>query len=57
MSNYDVIFTALGGEYKAQQNRFRELGVFPKFHCKAFLEIHQYPSSDDFDGKKRLHGV
>ena len=53
----DVIFTALGGEYKAEQNRCRELGVLPKFQSKAFLKIHEYPSADDFEGKKRLHGV
>ena len=57
MSDYDVIFTALGGEYKAEQNRCRELGVLAKFQSKAFLKIHEYPSSDDFEGKKRLHGV
>ena len=45
------------GEYKAEQNRCRELGVLPKFHSKAFLKIHEYPSADDFEGKKRLHGV
>ena len=42
---------------KAEQNRCRELSVLPKFHSKAFLKIHEYPSSDDFEGKKRLHGV
>ena len=47
----------LGGEYKAEQNRCRELGVLPKFHGKAFLKIYEYPSADDFEGKKRLHGV
>ena len=58
-SDYDdhVIFTALGGEYKAEQNRCCELGVLPTFHSKAFLKIHEYPSADDFKGKKRLHGV
>ena len=45
------------GEYKVEQNRCRELGVLPKFHSKAFLKIHEYPSADDFEGKKRLHGV
>ena len=45
------------GEYKADQNRCRELGVLPKFQSKTFLKIHEYPSADDFDGKKRLHGV
>ena len=49
--------TALGGEYKAEQNRCRKLGVLAKFHSKAFLKIHKYPSADDFEGKKRLHGV
>ena len=57
ISDYDVIFTALGSDYKAEQNRCRELGVLPKFHSKAFLKIHEYPSADDFEGKKRLHGV
>ena len=48
---------ALGDEYKTEQNRCRELGVLPKFHSKTFLKIHEYPSADDFEGKKRLHGV
>ena len=48
---------ALGGEYKTEQNRCRELGVLPKFDSKAFLKIHEYPSADDFEGKKRPHGV
>ena len=39
---------------QTEQNRCRELGVLPKFHSKAFLEIHVYPSADDFEGKKRL---
>ena len=47
----------LGGEYKAEQNRCRELGVLPKFHSKAVLKIHEYPSVDDFEGEKRLHCV
>ena len=57
MSDYDVIFTPLGGEYKAQQNRCCELVVLPKFHSKAFFKRHEYPSADDFEGKKRLQGV
>ena len=57
ISDYDVIFTTLGGEYTAEQNRCHELGVLPKFHSKAFLKIHEYPSAGDFEGKKRLHGV
>ena len=44
-------------EYKAEQNRCRELGVLPKSHSKAFLKINEYPSADDFEGKKRLHDV
>ena len=42
-----------------KQNKiaFVNFGVLPKFHSKAFLEIHEYPSADDFEGKKRLHGV
>ena len=51
------IFTALGGGYKAQRNCCREVGVLPQFHSLAFLKIHEYPSADDFEGKKRLHGV
>ena len=43
---------ALGGEYKAEQNRCRELGVLPKFHSKAFLKIHEYPSADDLKAGK-----
>ena len=57
MSDYDVIFTALGGEYKAEQNRCRELGVLPNFHSKNFLKIREYPSVADFEGKKRLDDV
>ena len=51
ISEYDVIFTMLGGEYKAAQNRFRELGVLPKFHGKNFLKIKEYPGVDDFEVK------
>jgi len=43
----------LGGEYKAEQNRFRELGVLSKFHSKAFLEIHDYPSAANSEKKKK----
>ena len=57
ISNYDAIFTALGGKYKAEQNRCHELGVLPKFHSKNFLKIQEYQSVDDFEGKKRLHAV
>ena len=57
MTNYDDIFTTLRGKYKAEQNRCHELGVLPKFHSKKFLKIQGYPSVDDFEGKKRLHGV
>ena len=49
ISEYDVIFTMLGGE--AAQNRFRELGVLPKFHGKNFLKLQEYPSVDDFEVK------
>ena len=38
--------------YKAEQNRCHELGVLPKFHGKNFLKIQEYPSVDDFEGKK-----
>ena len=30
-----------------------ELGVLPKFQGKAFLKILEYPSADDFEGKKQ----
>ena len=49
--------TALGGEYKAEQNRCREPDVLPKFQSKNVLKIQVYPSVDRFEGKKRLHGV
>ena len=42
---------------RAEQNRCRKLGVLPKLHSKAFLKIHEYPSADDFEGKKWLRGV
>ena len=29
----------------------------PKCRSKAFLKIPEYPSADDFEGKKRLHGA
>ena len=32
------------------------LGVLPKFQSKNFLKIQKYPSVDDSEGKKRLHG-
>ena len=35
-SDYDVIFTALEGEYKAKQNCCRELGVLPSFRVRTF---------------------
>ena len=35
----------------------RELSVLPKFHSKAFLKTREYPSADDLEGKKGLHGV
>ena len=43
--------------YKAEQNRCGELSVLTKFHSKNFLKIQEYPGVDDFEGKKRLHGV
>ena len=49
--------TALGGEYKAEQNRCRELGVCQRFRVRTFLKIQEYPSVDDLEGKKRLHGL
>ena len=48
ISEYDIIFTMLRGEYKAAQNRLCELGVLPKFHGKNLLKIQEYPSVDGF---------
>ena len=47
-----MTYSALGGEYKAKQNRSRKLGVLPKFQIKNCLKIHEYPSTDDSEGKK-----
>jgi len=52
-----TIITALGGEYKAKQKRYLELGVLPKIQSKNFLKIQEYFKSDDFEGKKILHGL
>ena len=41
----------------AKQNRCRELGVLPKFSSKNVLKIQEYLTVDDFEGRKRLHGV
>ena len=49
-------FTTLRGEYKAKQSRRRKLGVLPKFQSKNFLKTREYPSVDNSEGKKRLHG-
>ena len=56
-TRFQTSLPAPPGEYKGEQNRCRELGVLPKFQSKTFLKIHEYPSADDFEGKKRLHGV
>ena len=56
ISEYDVIFTVLGGEYKVKRNRCRELGVLPKSLSKNFWKIWENLTLDDFEGKKRLHG-
>ena len=42
-SDYDVIFTALGGEYKAKQNRCRELGVLLSFRVRTFFKYKNIP--------------
>lgn len=57
ISDNDVIFTVLGGEYKAGPNCCRELGVLPNFHSKNVLKIREYPSVADFEGKKRRDDV
>ena len=51
------ILKALGGECKAKQNRYRKLGVLPTFQSNNFLKIQEYPSVDDSEDKKRLHGA
>ena len=43
--------------YKAKQNRCRELGVLPSFRVRTFFKIQEYPTVDDFEGKRRLQGV
>ena len=52
LEDYGVIFTALGGEYKAKQNCCRELGVLPSFRVRTLIfKIQEYPRVDDFEGK------
>ena len=51
-----AIWLVRSGEYKAEQNRCRELGILPKFHSENFLKIQEYPSVDGFEGKE-THGV
>ena len=53
LGNPDLDFENVNRDFPIE----RTLGVLPKFHSKAFLKIHEYPSADDFEGKKRLHGV
>ena len=43
ISDYDVIFTALGGEYKVKQNHCRKLGVLPSFRVRTFLKYKNVP--------------
>ena len=59
ISDYDVIFTALGGKYKAKEKNIvcRKMSFLWKFHGKNFLKIQEFASVDDSGGKKRLHGV
>ena len=60
ISDYDALFTALGVEYKAKQNRCRELDVLPKFQSKNFLKKPEWIFLcwiNNFEGKKRLHVV
>ena len=47
------MFTALGGEYKTKQSRYRELGALPKFSSKNFLKIQEYLTVDRFEGRKK----
>ena len=52
------LFGFLSQSMKAKQNRCRGLGVLPiKFRRTNFLKLQGYLSLDDFEGKKRLHGV
>ena len=39
---FDYVFTL-----KLKPNK-----ILPKFQSKTFLKIHEYPSADDFEGKK-----
>ena len=57
ISDYDLIFTAQGGDYKAKRNRCCKLGVLRKFQRKNVLKILEYPSVNDSERKKRLHVV
>jgi len=43
IANYVFKFAALGGEYKAKQNRCCELGVVPRFKVKTFLKYKNVP--------------
>ena len=54
---YVGVWRYIGGDYKEKQNRCRELGVLPKSWSKNFLKRLEYLTVDDFEGKKRLHGV
>ena len=42
------------GEYKAEKITVVNWVLF---HSKNVLKIQEYPSVDDFEGKKRLHAV
>ena len=59
ISDYDLIFTALGDKYKAKEKIIvcRKISFLRKFHSKHFLKIQEFASVDDSEGKKRLHGV
>ena len=59
ISDYDVIFTALGGKYKAKEKNIvcPKMSFLWKFHGKNFLKIQEFASVDDSESKKRLRGV
>ena len=59
ISDSDVIFTALGGKYKAKEKNIvcPKMSFLWKFHGENFLKIQEFASVDDSESKKRLRGV
>ena len=58
LSDYDFMFITLAGHWILSKTKLLfKLGVLLKFQCKNFLKIKEYPSVDDSEAEKRLHGV